>query len=778
MRGSYGYTPFTLDATAAVRKSLDSVSAPLLAVRLNSTGSTSRWYSGAGLLRPVTMTLSPAALYVPIDGIGITTSAVSMPSRGDASAARVAKYLHRLGECTLHPCEQGNKDECFSSALACCATYPTAAGTCERLAATLKINVSLARAPTLSGASSATITVAIYGPNATTGSAGKPVATMRVSGVAVPSGAAVFRVVELTVATPSLWSPHSPSLYTAHVEVAPASASAEASVHNITFGIRTLEFDHDRGMLLNGVATKLRGGCLHHSNGPLGGAAVEAAEVRKVRLLKRAGYNALRTTHNPPSVSLLRACDELGIMVMEEAFDCWTTGKNPDDYHLYFDAWWRRDLTAMVMRDRNHPSVVIWSIGNEIPERYDTRGVELAISLTQLVHALDRGSNRPVTSAVPVPGGHPPDAFGATLDVLGYNYACGFTGTAGCDLFERDRARLANVTRLFVSTESVPRQSAELWTTIERSPYILGDFTWAAMSYLGESALGATGYSPDPDACNDAGWPYHTSSAGDFDIVGAARAQHYFRRVLFNASALEMAVHSPPPSGSTPGVPETIAPWGWPDERQSWSWAGHEGELLTVRVFCRCAAVTLSLNGKLLTHSPQPVNQSNLTAVFIVPYAPGSLEAIGVRHTYEMTRVVGRVTLKTAGSPVALQVTAESQSLHAKRGALAVVWAEVVDAAGLLVPHAQVWVHFSLSALSGGEGGGAAEIAAVGNGDPLDPSSFRGSVRRTHSGQCVAIVRPGTATTAPSPGRIKVTAKAKGLAVGSVELEIGLPERE
>ena len=330
-----------------------------------------------------------------------------------------------------------------------------------------------------------------------------------------------------------------------------------------------------------------------------------------------------------------------------------------------------------------------------------------------------------------------------------------------------------------------PRRLAQ--SAIPSSTYLLGDFIWTAISYIGESSLGHSGtYPPAPRGCAGAlGWPFHTSASGDLDVTGWPRAQAYFRRVLFNFSTIEMAVHAPAPSDAT--GQEVIDLWGWPDQRQSWSWNQSGALRLQVVIFCRCDAVTLLLNSKPITPTPIAVNATSLTAEVNVTYSPGHLTALALVDAEIDPRLTARgkpgqtqlvsianVSLVTAGPPAAIRLTSESPTVAADRGALSYVWAEVVDAHGTAVPDARVWIDFSISSvLQGATLDALGEIAAVGNGDPLDASSFRGSRRQTFQGRCVAIVRPGSPTNAPEAGAVMtLRARAHGLSDGTATIVV------
>jgi len=520
------------------------------------------------------------------------------------------------------------------------------------------------------------------------------------------------------------------------------------------------------------------------ADGPLGSKAISRAEERRVELLKKNGYNAIRTSHNPVSRAFVAACNSLGVLLMEEAFDCWDAGKNADDYSNFFDEWWERDLTSMVLRDRNAPSIVMWSIGNEIPNRHSPRGAFLSATLSAFIRHLDDGgggSRRAITSAYPGVGAdNATDAYLAPLDVSGYNYS-----PWG---FERDHK--SHPARVIVATETFPLASVDNFNAIRDHPWVVGAFIWTAIDYIGESAIGANGHSPpDPLACGDycaQPWSYHISFCGDIDIVGGQKPQAYLRRALWDVSALEMAV-------KVASDGEVVGAWGFPDERQSWSW-DLPGTPMQVNIYSRrCACVILALNGRNITAGCVAVSRAtDYTATVTVPFSPGTLTATGVDAA---GRAIATRSFATAGSPAQLRLTADRSKLSPSRADLSYVVAEVVDADGVLVtcaneslrsPCVPPTVRFALE--------GQGEIVAVGSGDPIDPSSFHhvepsGEMpRRTYRGRATAIVRPGTgptASAAPLAGRamkeagriaageLRLTAAAAGLKSATITLQVG-----
>jgi beta-galactosidase len=547
----------------------------------------------------------------------------------------------------------------------------------------------------------------------------------------------------ITLNQPLLWSIESPRLYNAITEISLGNLIIDRV--ETSFGIRNIHVDAKNGFTLNGKRVLLKGGSLHHDNGPLGAAVIDRAEERKIEILKKNGFNAIRTSHNPPSQQLLDACDRLGMLVVDEAFDMWQQGKNPDDYHLYFDDWWQKDIAAMVLRDRNHPSVIIWSIGNEIPERADSLGLRSTRKLRDAVHRLD--PTRPVTEALcefwePQNQGKlwkaTASAF-ALLDLGGYNYLW--------QRYEPDHAQFPE--RIMLGTESFAKEALENWNMVEKHPYVIGDFVWTAFDYMGEASIGHTRLERDTiqKVIPTLGWPWYNAWCGDIDIIGQKKPQSYYRDVVWRRRPIAMAVHQPIPDGYN----EKVSAWGWPDERQSWTWPGAEGKGLQVRVFSRARMVRLKLNGK--TIGEQKIGDTSITAVFEVPYQAGTLQAVNVINGRE----TDAVTFKTTGTPKRIRLVADRTSIRASRNDLAYITVEVVDANNQVVPTAEVPVQFTIS--------GAGELAAAGSANPTDLSSFRKGERNTFRGRSLAIIRPNEKW-----GYITLKATAPGLVPAQVRI--------
>lgn len=641
----------------------------VIAVRVRNEGRNSRWYSGSGIYRHVWLDVTDA-VHVPSGGVFVTTPEVSK----EQASVRVQTEVRN----------EGASD------------------------------------------TDAVVRLRLIDPSGKEAGRGEMRLEKLHAGETRPVGQT------LTVRSPELWSPDSPRLYAAEVEIVADGKTVDTV--STRFGIRTVSVDAEHGFRLNGETLKLKGCCIHHDNGPLGSAAIDRAEERKVGLLKAAGFNAIRTSHNPPSPALLDACDRLGMLVIVEAFDQWNRSKerNEQDYHRFFSEWSGRDVALLVKRDRNHPSVVMWSVGNEIPEQY-TDG-DTGKRLREAVLSLD--PTRPVTQAISLDGRINKDwprlsdpAF-AHLDVAGYNYMP--------DKYEADHAR--HPERVMMGTESYPKEFFDYWSLVEKHPYVIGDFVWTGMDYLGEAGLGHSVLSNEKNSFFMP-WPWIGAWCGDLDICGFKKPQSLYRDVVWRRSPIEITVHDPVPEG----LHETVSGWGWPRESQSWNRQGQEGRPLQVSVYSRCDTVRLELNGKVVGTAPVS-EATKLTARFDVPYAPGELRAYGLTGG----KVVAQTAIRTTGTPKKLRMTPDRTAIRGNRNDLSYVTVEVVDENGRCVPDAEIPVHFSVT--------GAGELAAQGSGTPNDPASFRAPVRKTFRGRCLAILRP-----LGGAGDITLQATAEGL---------------
>ncbi|MGC9520292.1 MAG: sugar-binding domain-containing protein [Anaerolineae bacterium] len=543
----------------------------------------------------------------------------------------------------------------------------------------------------------------------------------------------------LEITTPNLWSTETPYIYRLETEVTVDGEVVDRA--STPFGIRTIEFDAEKGFLLNGEETKLRGGCVHHDNGVMGAAAYDRSEERKVEILKANGYNAIRCAHNPPSPAFLDACDRLGMLVIDEAFDCWREGKTPYDYHVAFADWWQRDLDSMLYRDRNHPSIIMWSIGNEVGERNGrSRGAEIARALADRIREID--PTRAVTAAIN--GGHDrwpweeTDVVFEALDVGGYNYQE--------RQYRPDHER--HPQRIMYGSESTAGEAFEHWTAVEELPYVIGDFVWTSLDYLGEAGIGRVHFEGETRQFLGE-YPWHQANCGDLDLCGFKRPQSYYRDVLWNrGSRVWIAVHAPLPVDKEP----TTTYWGWPLVSPSWTWPGHEGETFKVDVYSQCERVELFVNGTSLGVQPTGPAERHI-ASFEVPYEAGVLHAAG----YDGGEKVAEWELQTVGSPAGLRLIPDREELKAEPGDLSFVTVEVVDKMGHVHPGADNMIYFTIS--------GPGVIAAVGNGNPESEEGYRGNSRTAFQGRCLVVVK-----TTGAPGKIHLRAQADGLAITETTL--------
>lgn len=581
---------------------------------------------------------------------------------------------------------------------------------------------------------SAKVSVTIVTPQGTT-------ATSFEGDINVHAGGAEVYTGEAQISNPELWSLSSPALYQAEVTVTSDGKIVDEYVQS--FGFRTVEISAEKGLLLNGEPLELKGGCMHHDNGLLGSAAFERAEERRVQIMKSNGFNAIRTSHNPPSEAFLNACDRLGMLVIDETFDIWHRAKNAMDYHRFYKEWWKKDVEAMIRRDRNHPSIIMWSIGNEIPERADTSGVRIGKEQIAFIKTLD--NTRPFTNAIcefwDNPGWKWERSAAAfeILDVGGYNYQY--------LRYEGDHEKYPQ--RVMMGTESVPKDAFGNWEMVEKHPYVIGDFVWTGMDYLGETGIGHTQYMTKDQKDQFAMlWPWFNAWCGDIDIIGDKKPQMIYRDVLWRNSELEMNVHAPVPEGKS----EVVSYWGWPDEYPHWNWNGNEDKLLQVSVYSRADSVALVLNGREIGRKAvSPATM--LTAVFDVPYEPGQLKAIA----YQNGDQVAEKVFKTTGQPAGIRLTADRNVITANRNDLAFVRIEVVDEFGQVVTDAENKVTISVS--------GNGELVGSGNACPWDMESVGKTTIKAFHGKALAIVRPFA-----KKGSITVSVSGEGLADASVKI--------
>jgi beta-galactosidase len=571
--------------------------------------------------------------------------------------------------------------------------------------------------------------------------------------VSIPAGAEKTIDQTFEIAKPSLWSPDMPRLYSAVSTVRRPGGSD--GIYETKFGIRSIKVSAENGFELNGQTIKLCGGCVHHDNGCLGAEAFDRAEQRKVELLKEAGFDAVRTSHNPPSPAFLDACDRLGMLVIDEAFDCWDQQKASADYSGYFDDWWQRDLDAMMLRDRNHPSVVIWSLGNELPQAGTPDGLRVGSMLADRVRSLD--STRPLTAGIFWYNGiHAADGsrwrwtdvdpLFAKLDIAGYNYQLW--------AYRPDHARVPS--RVMLATESFLKDTFKCWQLTQQSSYLAGDFVWSAMDYLGESGIGRYYLSGEQIIGHgrDEQYPYHGASCGDMDITGFRKPISHYRNIVWDrGEKLYTTILQPSPDGK----PYRVEDWGLAPSWASWTWPGVEGRNLSVQVFSRYDRVQLYLNDKLIGEKPTTKDEQ-FKAVFDVPYAPGVLRTVGLNEG----RVGEQNILKTAGASAQVRLTADRLRITADGQDLCFFTVETIDKAGDFQPNGDQLVTFNII--------GPGVIAGIGSGDYSQAQMYQGAHRLLFRGRAEVVIRSARAA-----GTITLTAAAPGLTAGSIDIESRTP---
>ncbi len=529
---------------------------------------------------------------------------------------------------------------------------------------------------------------------------------------------------EIPLKKPAFWSLETPALYQAKIEV--LSGKELLDVETTSFGVRQFEFKSETGFWLNGKNFKIKGVCLHHDGGAFGAAVPLSFWERRLTTLRELGVNAIRTAHNPVAPEFLDLCDRMGFLVMNEFFDCWTVGKNRFDYHRFFREWAHIDQRDTILRDRNHPSVILYSIGNEI---HDTPKQELAkeiaSGLVKVCHEFD--PTRPVTQALfrPNVSGDYTNGLADLLDVIGTNYR---------DL-ELLAAHKAKEGRKIIGTE----QGHELrtWLNCRDYPQHAGQFLWTGIDYLGEARR----------------WPRIGFGSGLMDRAGLVRPVGYQRQSWWSEKPMvyvvrrigrdELAPTDPGYESADLRRPQVLF--------SDWTPRNLEPHNENVEVFSNCEEVELVLNGKSLGSKRKPSDDSART--WVVPFSPGVLKAVARNRG----RVLATQELRTAGKPAKLLLNVDRSRLANRWDDIAVVNVSVVDENGIAVPTADHLVHFEIS--------GPGAVVAVDNGDNGSSEPFQARERKALQGRCVAYVKATAAH-----GRITITATADGLRSGSVSL--------
>ncbi len=699
---AYGYSSWRVDLTAFVKPGAENV----VAVRLSPPRESSRWYPGAGIYRNVWLTKT-ADVAVAHWGVFVTTPQIS----ADAALVNVGITLD------------------------------------NRSAADAAVQAS----------------VRLFAADAAGNAVGEPVAISEPQAITVPAGKQGHAAHTVRVSAPKLWSLRERNRYIAETRV--VRDGREIDVVRTPFGIRTVTMSATEGLKLNGERIPLRGVCMHHDLGALGAAINTRALERQLEILQSFGCNAIRTSHNPPAPELLELCDRMGFLVMTELSDAWQNGKKADDYSRLFDDWHERDLRAMIRRDRNHPSVIQWSIGNELPELGSPEGWKLAAHLAAIVREEDR------TRGVVIGSDKPPSAyqgFESVLDAIGFNYKPAE--------YAKLHARHPHVVMMGSETASTISSRGEYffpvsdkksdgasnfhvssydlyapwwawppdveWKALDENPYVLGEFVWTGFDYLGEptpfdsDATNLLNFA-DPVAREKAAQelaalgkirvPSRSSYFGIVDLAGFPKDRFYLYQARWRPE-LAMA--------------HILPHWNWPER---------VGEVTPVHVYSSGDEAELFLNGQSLGRKTRGPLEYRFRWDD-VKYQPGELKVV----TYKNDQPWAEAVQRTTGAPASLRVTVDRTEVRADGSDLAFVTVAVIDKDGLVVPRSKPLLKFSVT--------GAADLVATDNGDPTDHRIFASAERAAFNGLALAIVRPK----AGAGGAITLRVESDGLASGEV----------
>jgi len=696
-RHNYGYTPFDADITAYIKKGPNRITV----TASNANEPNSRWYSGAGLYRKVYV-LKGEKLHIPNDGLYTYTKELA----GDE--------ILQVVETTIE--NETDKDR------------------------KVKVRVNLIDKAT-----------------------GKTIVAKEDEILVAADACEVFET-EIEVANAKLWNVDSPNLYICKVDISDDEFSDRDETQ---FGFRVISVDAENGLRINGKSVKLKGGCIHHDNGIVGAAAFRDSEYRKVMLHKKAGFNALRFAHNPVSRDMLNACDEIGMLCIDEAFDVWNMEKNYFDFSNYFANKWENELSSMMLRDRNHPCIFMWSIGNEIVEQGGlSDGYTTSSELASFAHEMD--SSRPVGGALCsfFHGLNDEDhdkywksvlanadklrkngmvnldcEFGQSVwdpyttpfvkdwDIVGYNYLS----------YQYETSHEKHPDRVICCTESKPRELASYWDYVERLPYLIGDFEWTSMDYIGEAGIGNSFY-VEPDEVTTmsqkmfyASYPARTAEAGNFDICGFEKPQIGYKKAVWGSDETYIVSYDP----SVHDKVELIGRYGWGRCEHGWSWPCEEGSAIKLEVYSKASEVEVLVNGKSLGRKAAG-KDNDFRAIYETAFEKG--EVIAVSYD-ESGNEISRDFVKTAGEPVktvirkdkTLETLRESGIIPVDDETIDYLVIEVVDKDGNLVPYAEMDIT--------AEELGLTNLIALGTGRATTEENYTKGAIKTYRGRALAVVK-------------------------------------
>lgn len=719
----YGYTSLILDISAYLKYGCENL---IRVIATNSDVPNSRWYTGAGLYRPVNLYVG-GPLRIDVKGLKISTPDVS-------EVVSMVKVQIKL------------KYDAMETK-------------------TVKVHTDLKDSEGKIAASEETL-VTVFGNQ---------------NDFSIKQG--------IYVKNAKLWSVDEPHLYTCEVKILDGDVIVEEAAE--TFGIRKITIDNVHGMRLNGKTILLRGGCIHHDNGPVGAATFPRAEERRVEIMKQSGFNAVRSAHNSVSSAFLEACDKHGLLVMEESFDAWNHSKSQFDRALHFSTYWEKDVESIVEKDFNHPSVIMYSIGNEIqelgtpvgarwnrmiadkfreldPTRLVTNGVNGLLpvqnELTQIVVDLglinpndfqknvddataeggDAGVNEFMTAlgqvnllaSHPIVGKKLEETFSG-LDISGYNYMRG--------LYDITAENFPN--RIFYGSETLPTEIAQNWEKVKTIPTCVGDFGWTAWDYIGEAGVGIVTYDDETSFMKK--YPAYLAYCGDIDIIGHRRPMSYYREIVYGIRkepyiAVQLPEHYFDHSNCTI--------FSTPYAVSSWTWPGFEGKPCKVEVYSESEEIELKVNGKSIGR--MGTGEKNLyKAIFDTVYYAGKIEAVA----YTAGEEVGRYTLSTADSNI--QLVAKSDRNEIDKEDLAYVLITLEDLDGRLNTSVDRKVKVTVD--------GAGKLQGFANADPRSTENFYDTSRTTFYGKALAVIRSENEL-----GIIKVVIEAEGCEPVTVEISV------
>lgn len=599
----------------------------------------------------------------------------------------------------------------------------------------------------------------------------------------------------IAVMQPKLWSPDTPQLYDCVVKVYAGEELLDEARE--TFGIRRLELDPVHGLRINGKQVKLRGTCIHHDNGIIGAATLQKAEERRCRQMKEAGFNSIRSAHHPMSKAMLNACDKVGMLVMDELCDMWTNHKNANDFALHFLDCMDTEIERMVRKDYNHPSVILYSAGNEIPDLGTPRGAQINRAICNQFHAMDpsryttnavngmlalgpkmgeviqdimsanqaqraaeegNGNEQKEEGASALNGmmalmvGPMADAFAChplmtecieescqAMDITGLNYL------TGRHVLERE----LHPNKTVVGTETFPADIVRLWDIVKKNDHVLGDYTWTGYDYLGEAGCGIFYY--DGTQNFNGVYPDRIAYIGDIDIIGYRRPISYLREIVFG---LRKEPYIAVERVDRYGMRHSQTAWMLKDNIASWTWPGYEGKPANVDIYSEAEEVELFLNGQSMGRKTAG-EACGFTAFYEMVYEPGELLAV----SYTGGEETGRFVLRTADSDVKMQVICGEKTLKADGEDLAFVTVRLIDRDNVenLIAEKEITVSVE----------GAGTLQGFGNADPRAIGSYDDTTWKTYNGYAMAVVRAGA-----TPGEISVRFEAEGCEAQEISISV------